>query len=659
MIQENLKQWVKLIGVSISIVILLILTFSLKPLSIKEQQAEISKAIKVNTEINVTNLNKALKGYLKHVESEDVQWLLDQIASNQVDDVAKLKILESFSENNIVIDKVRGIEILFTAFLSDDVEDSIIKLINNQKDLDNETSFIEFLQNDNCIAEEVFWEYLEQFSQYKLGNLSKIYELKVEPNQLVEHYLFGNLSLEEYEKFTKVQDREEIINIYNTNIINSVKGGEISKLKNIYDKIMEQNVRDTRLEEFSNNISKILSTYEVYNESLQSLDEMKAEYKEKVSQQTNINQEINQLVNEREEKQNQIASDTQLADKLKPITLNGYIVYEVGKVDTDYGTATAYEASFVNATRYGSVPTGERFLLYMYNSTFTSKGNFSIEAQYIKTQDVTLKPEAGGFTQSWDVYAESTSSTSKAYYDYKSKVTSNSDRINQINNAISDKKQIISDLNEEVKTWEEKLTAQKKKCTDSQQQYITALTAFVAKEDLRLNDSISVEESTSQKSETPETTDEITNKQTEKTPLENITYKLYQNERYGFSIEYPDIFDESYGSQSGDGYTFIDNKRNVELIVSGSNNSTSETAEASYYSAVANRSNVNYEFQKDNWYVVSWQEKNTMYYEKCVIGSGSSNRFTISYPAEDEKLYDEIVGKLFESFKTPGIEECW
>lgn len=39
-----------------------------------------------------------------------------------------------------------------------------------------------------------------------------------------------------------------------------------------------------------------------------------------------------------------------------------------------------------------------------------------------------------------------------------------------------------------------------------------------------------------------------------------------------------------------------------------------------------------------------------------INGIGSTNRLTISYPTEDEKLYDGIVKVLFNTFKTPEVE---
>lgn len=146
---------------------------------------------------------------------------------------------------------------------------------------------------------------------------------------------------------------------------------------------------------------------------------------------------------------------------------------------------------------------------------------------------------------------------------------------------------------------------------------------------------------------------------TDKQSLKEVKYKNYNNARYGFSIEYPDIFDEQQLPTNGDGCIFVDHSRNVYLTVSAHNNNDDVNAETEYYTALTTHNNINYEFQKDNWYVLSWEEGEVMYYEKVVVGEGSTNLFTISYPSVDEKLYDDIVERLFHSFKTPGISECW
>ena len=140
---------------------------------------------------------------------------------------------------------------------------------------------------------------------------------------------------------------------------------------------------------------------------------------------------------------------------------------------------------------------------------------------------------------------------------------------------------------------------------------------------------------------------------------EEIQYLYYYNERYGFSIEYPDIFSDYTLPENGDGITFSDKEVGVELTISGSNNVLEETAEGLFMQDVNALPNVNYQFQKNNFYVVSWSERGIMYYKNVVVGPGSMNTFWISYPSVDEAHYDNIVTHLYETFTTPYIDQCW
>lgn len=140
---------------------------------------------------------------------------------------------------------------------------------------------------------------------------------------------------------------------------------------------------------------------------------------------------------------------------------------------------------------------------------------------------------------------------------------------------------------------------------------------------------------------------------------DEIQYLYYNNERYGFSIEYPDIFSDYMLPENGDGIIFSNNEAGVQLTISGSNNVLDDTAEGLFSKEVNTLSNVNYQFQKDNFYVISWCEGETMYYKNVVVGPGSMNTFLISYPSSDEAYYDAIVTHLYETFTTPYIDQCW
>jgi serine/threonine-protein kinase len=131
----------------------------------------------------------------------------------------------------------------------------------------------------------------------------------------------------------------------------------------------------------------------------------------------------------------------------------------------------------------------------------------------------------------------------------------------------------------------------------------------------------------------------------------------YANERYGFSIDYPNTFTEQTKSDNGDGIILSTKDGSAVLTVSGSNNALGDSAAAVYANMLTEHSNASEKAQKDNWAAISWVDGDNTFYEKSVIGSGSINTFVLQYPTSQKDVYSSIITLLDSSFKTPTIEE--
>ena len=136
-----------------------------------------------------------------------------------------------------------------------------------------------------------------------------------------------------------------------------------------------------------------------------------------------------------------------------------------------------------------------------------------------------------------------------------------------------------------------------------------------------------------------------------------VVYLAYHNDRYQFSIEYPDIFNDKMLPENNDGIIFRNADKGVELTISGINNVLDETVQTVYEEACSRLRNIIYQCQKDDWYVLSWTEDDKMFYKKVVVGTGSMNTFLISYPAKEEAAYDAVIEHLVETFQTTSIDE--
>lgn len=140
---------------------------------------------------------------------------------------------------------------------------------------------------------------------------------------------------------------------------------------------------------------------------------------------------------------------------------------------------------------------------------------------------------------------------------------------------------------------------------------------------------------------------------------QKITYDTYLNERYVFSIDYPDYLLKGEAPTNGDGITLSSDEKQMCVIVSGSNNVCEDTVDSEYDYYMSSISGVAYKKKSGNSFILSWLQDGMIYYMKEVVGAGSMNTLIICYPASSKEEMDEVVTRISNSFTTPGINECW
>lgn len=139
----------------------------------------------------------------------------------------------------------------------------------------------------------------------------------------------------------------------------------------------------------------------------------------------------------------------------------------------------------------------------------------------------------------------------------------------------------------------------------------------------------------------------------------DIQYTTYTNGRYGFSIDYPIEFIPMQPPDNGDGRCFQRRDGQVYVKSYGSNNSLSKSIEYYYNMTIENISGViTYKALNKNSYAVSWIQNRQINYEFSRMGKGSINTFIISYPEVESEKYDNMVDHIYNTFKTPGIDEA-
>jgi len=135
-----------------------------------------------------------------------------------------------------------------------------------------------------------------------------------------------------------------------------------------------------------------------------------------------------------------------------------------------------------------------------------------------------------------------------------------------------------------------------------------------------------------------------------------LAYEKYYNDRYKYSITYPNNLYKIDDPSDGDGNTLQSKDGKVKLKIYGSNNSSNITIESVYKEALKN-TNLYYRAHSGNWCVTSWVDGDKIIYEQTAVGKGSQNTFHFEFPKNQKDKYTKVVEMLNRSFKTPSLNE--
>lgn len=134
------------------------------------------------------------------------------------------------------------------------------------------------------------------------------------------------------------------------------------------------------------------------------------------------------------------------------------------------------------------------------------------------------------------------------------------------------------------------------------------------------------------------------------------SWKTYTNVRFQYRICYPANLMVPQGEpDNGDGQKFLAHD-GAELIVYGSNNALDESLKKTFVdigSRLAGPSGkVTYKMLKANWFVVSGQNGQTVFYAKVLYNSHDDQfkSFELTYDRSKSALYEPLIGHLATCF---------
>jgi hypothetical protein len=129
----------------------------------------------------------------------------------------------------------------------------------------------------------------------------------------------------------------------------------------------------------------------------------------------------------------------------------------------------------------------------------------------------------------------------------------------------------------------------------------------------------------------------------------------YVNVRFQYAICYPqDLLVAQGESDNSDGQRFLSSKDNAELAAYGTNNALNETLTQRLSDTAkrlaASPGKVTYKVQKANWFVVSGQSNDAIFYAKTFFSHGQFKSFELTYDRSLAALYNPLVARFVSCF---------
>lgn len=136
---------------------------------------------------------------------------------------------------------------------------------------------------------------------------------------------------------------------------------------------------------------------------------------------------------------------------------------------------------------------------------------------------------------------------------------------------------------------------------------------------------------------------------------QEVTYERYSNDRFNYSVLYPDnVVTPQDSPTNRDGRDFRSPDGRITMQVYGVNNSLSQTLEERYQVALQadDNRNITYQALEDNFFVISGYEENDVIYQKTLLDNHNFKTLEIRYDRSFQPEFDPIVAEIANSFSS-------
>jgi hypothetical protein len=133
-------------------------------------------------------------------------------------------------------------------------------------------------------------------------------------------------------------------------------------------------------------------------------------------------------------------------------------------------------------------------------------------------------------------------------------------------------------------------------------------------------------------------------------------WRTYQNERYGTTIDYPNIFKAGRPPDNNDGLAFTSAEGAEFSVIASYNRQDLDLAGFRDFIVknLAAGQIITYQAHGDDWFVISGTKGADIFYQRYLLSHGKqmTEGFGMSYPASLKQKYDPIVARMSKSFRS-------
>jgi hypothetical protein len=145
------------------------------------------------------------------------------------------------------------------------------------------------------------------------------------------------------------------------------------------------------------------------------------------------------------------------------------------------------------------------------------------------------------------------------------------------------------------------------------------------------------------------------------TQPDSVNYKTYHNDRYDYTVEYPDFLIPQGEADSGDGQKFISEDQKIQLIVyhefkdDPTKDGEPPSVEKAYAEDLAFITGVLSKKLEDNHYIIKYKVDNMLHTDYTVF---NDRYFTIrfEYPEEENDRMEGVIEHIINSFKLEVLD---